>query len=512
MLGFGATGEVWVARDDVSGEAVALKRLRAGSSLPADRERLRREGAILAAFRHPNVIGLRGVLGDAEGLVLVLDLASGGSLASVLAGLGRLRAGEAVAFLAPVADALAAAHGHGLLHGDVSPGNLLLAADGTPLLTDLGTARLVGDERSPVHATSRYLDPAVRAGGAPTAASDVYSLAAVAAHALTAQPVADHAGAVQEWAERGHELGVSAPLVAALCGALAADPRRRPSAGELGTALRAACLAEPLGRLVAAARAGAESVGGPEDLVPDGVVAVGPDSLTRPVRRRLPQAAPVVPGWWARWRQRLGSGVSGRVARAAARVRAGLRESPAAVRTASIVTLVVVAGLGGVGWAASGAPEPAAPGLAARSPSPDMSATPDPKAAVTKAEREWKAVVQGLDTRRGEALARAREELLFRVYTLGSAPLAGDTQAIRSLVAAGATAPGVRHEVTAVRLLSATGRHARLVVTDRMPAYRVVARSGAVLRVVPARASKTFQLELVRTVGGWRIQSIVPAR
>ncbi|HEV2089123.1 MAG TPA: protein kinase, partial [Cryptosporangiaceae bacterium] len=259
MLGFGATGEVWVARDDVSGEAVALKRLRTGSgSLGADRERLRREGAILAAFRHPNVIGLRGVLGDAEGLVLVLDLASGGSLTAVLAAVDRLRAGEAVGFFAPVADALAAAHGQGLLHGDVSPGNLLLGADGTPLLADLGTARLAGDERSPVHATSRYLDPAVRAGGAPTTASDVYALAAVAAHALTAQPVADHGGGVQEWAERAHEMGVSARLVAALCAALATDPRRRPSAEEMGTSVRAACPPEPLDRLVAATASGVD--------------------------------------------------------------------------------------------------------------------------------------------------------------------------------------------------------------------------------------------------------------
>ncbi|HEV2088772.1 MAG TPA: hypothetical protein VGR21_10710, partial [Cryptosporangiaceae bacterium] len=188
------------------------------------------------------------------------------------------------------------------------------------------------------------------------------------------------------------------------------------------------------------------------------------------------------------------------------------RRCSGTVRAASIVTLVVVAGVAGVGWAASGAPEFAGPVVVGGSPSTTAPAVVAPAAAVPRTDREWRVVVEELDARRGEALARARAELLDRVYVPGSASLAADTQAIRSLVAVGATAPGVRHQVTAVRVLSVGAARARLVVTDRMPAYRIVARSGVVLREVPARPAKAFEVELVSGVQGWRIQSIAPAR
>jgi serine/threonine protein kinase len=68
MLGLGSTGEVWGGRELATGERVALKRLRPGS---ANRDVLRHEAVLLAAFRHPHVVRLRGVLSTADGLVLV---------------------------------------------------------------------------------------------------------------------------------------------------------------------------------------------------------------------------------------------------------------------------------------------------------------------------------------------------------------------------------------------------------------------------------------------------------
>ena len=102
MLGFGSSGEVWRARDLATGEDVALKRLRPGAG-PDAVEALRREAAVLRTLDTPYVVGLRDVLGTGAEAVLVLDLAAGGSLATLLSRRGRLSPGEVVTVAAPLA-------------------------------------------------------------------------------------------------------------------------------------------------------------------------------------------------------------------------------------------------------------------------------------------------------------------------------------------------------------------------------------------------------------------------
>src|SRR4051794_6182451 len=109
LLGRGAHGEVWRARETATGDVVPLKRVRVGDEPPA-RDRLRREAALLGALAHDHVVRLRRVVGDAESAVLVLDYAAGGSLAGVLAERSRLEPGEVVTTAAPLAGALAVAH------------------------------------------------------------------------------------------------------------------------------------------------------------------------------------------------------------------------------------------------------------------------------------------------------------------------------------------------------------------------------------------------------------------
>ena len=96
---------------------------------------------MLAGVQHPHVVRLRGVHGVDDALVLVLDLAPGGSLARLLATRGTLSPGEVVTLGVPLAQALAAVHAQGLVHGDVTPANVLFAADGRPLLGRPGRRR-----------------------------------------------------------------------------------------------------------------------------------------------------------------------------------------------------------------------------------------------------------------------------------------------------------------------------------------------------------------------------------
>ena len=89
LIGFGGTGEVWRAHDVVTGETVALKRLRRRGA-GGDRAASARGGAARDASRGPHVIGMRQLIVEGDEAVLVMDYAAGGSLADVL---GRAAAG-----------------------------------------------------------------------------------------------------------------------------------------------------------------------------------------------------------------------------------------------------------------------------------------------------------------------------------------------------------------------------------------------------------------------------------
>src|ERR687890_787068 len=184
LLGRGGSGEVRRAVPRSGGPAVAVKLLVAG-----DAERQAREAALLGELDHPHRVRLHEVVheprrGGQPRVALVLDLLAGGSLAALLARRGRLRPGEVVTALAPVAAALAHAHERGVVHGDLSPGNVVFTAEGRPVLTDLGVARVLG-EKAAGEVTPAYVDPTVARGGAPGPESDVFGVAAAAFHALT---------------------------------------------------------------------------------------------------------------------------------------------------------------------------------------------------------------------------------------------------------------------------------------------------------------------------------------
>ena len=291
-LGRGGAGEVWRAVPRRGGPPVAVKVLVAG-----DPERQAREAALLGELDHPHLVRLLEVVhqpqrGGVPRVALVLELLAGGSLAALLARRGRLRPGEVVTAIAPVAAALAHAHENGVVHGDLSPGNIVFTAEGRPVLTDLGVARVLG-ETAAGEVTPAYVDPTVARGGAPGPASDVFGIAAAAFHALTgvapwnaATPGDTLAVAAEGLIPDLAELAPEAPaeLLAVIGRGLAADPHDRGSAAAFALDLRHACRPEPV-RL-------------PVDGVPDaelGRTGRGPRTeLTHQVPGRRPRPAPVV--------------------------------------------------------------------------------------------------------------------------------------------------------------------------------------------------------------------------
>lgn len=248
-LGRGTSCTVWRARQrHPVARTVAVKRPRAGAP-PTTIDRLRREARLLAGLDHPHVIRLLAVLDDGGSEVaLVLPVAEGGTLADLLATRGRLACDEAVPLVVALAEAVASLHARGIVHRDVAPANVLLTADGAPLLADLGAAVTVDEPLPTPTGTPGYVDPATLAGAPPTPAADVHALAAVAYRLLAGTlpyPGSDDAEVLASAAAgRRVPLAVAAPevlpaLARCVDEALVGDPGRRPADGAaFATALR----------------------------------------------------------------------------------------------------------------------------------------------------------------------------------------------------------------------------------------------------------------------------------
>jgi hypothetical protein len=507
LIGLGATGEVWRGRAIDTSETVALKRLQSGATDRARRE-LEREAALLAAIDHPHLLRVRELVSTAEDTVLVLDHAAGGSLASLLRRRGRLRPGEVVTVLAPVAAALAHAHDMGLVHGDVSAANVLFTAEGRPLLADLGVARALGEREEP-RCTPEYLDPAVAAGAAPGPATDVFMVAAVAVHALTGTPLwrADSPQQATALAAAGRvpDLARALPdgpesLVRVLQRALSASPAERGSATELALDLGHACPAEPVRLLGLPGALPAPRAPGGADAATSRTHAVG-------MRGSHVASGAAPPGRSPRHRRddgrRRGSSSIGAPAGTdPAGARPHGRRSRTARRAVAAGIALLAAALLGVAWGSTGSAERgASPGAASDQPAAAASPAVSPRA--EPAERRWLRVLAVLDGVRAQAYERGDPAVLDRVYLPGR-HLRADSAQLAALASAGDTARGVRHRLTRLDVLAVSAGQVRLrVLQSLLPSTRL--HRGRVVGVLPGAPPTTVLVDLVATSAGWRL-------
>ncbi|AJE42080.1 serine/threonine-protein kinase [Streptomyces nodosus] len=245
-IGSGGMGRVWRAHDQILHRDVAIKELTAALyAMESDRAvllaRTHAEARAAARINHSAVVTVHDVLEHDNRPWIVMELVEGNSLADAVKERGRLDAAEAAGIGLWVTRALRAAHAAGVLHRDVKPGNVLLAADGRVLLTDFGIAQVEGDttitRTGEIVGSVDYLAPERVRGHDPGPASDLWALGATLYTAVegrspfrrtspltTMQAVVDDEPAVPQFG------GALEPVIAAL---LHKDPAQRPGAEQL---------------------------------------------------------------------------------------------------------------------------------------------------------------------------------------------------------------------------------------------------------------------------------------
>jgi serine/threonine-protein kinase len=245
---------VWEAEDKVLTRRVAIKVLHphlAGDD--GSRVRFRREAVAAAGLAHPHIVTTYDTGRDAEVAYIVMELVEGITLARLLRAEGPLPVAKALDVAAQVADALACAHAHGVIHRDVKPSNILLRADGHVKVADFGIATVGAatdlTRTGVVMGTAKYLSPEQVSGAPADAASDIYALGIVVYEMLCGTPpfVGDSdlttalsrlTATPESMAERRPEVPPS--LEAVVLRALARDPGARfRSAAEMRSSLLA---------------------------------------------------------------------------------------------------------------------------------------------------------------------------------------------------------------------------------------------------------------------------------
>ncbi len=184
-IGVGGHSEVWRARDLVRREDLALKIMKrdvAGS--PEARAQLEHECAVTRGLGHPGILKVHEPL-DCDGtLVLPMALAPGGDL-GVLRGESYTRI---VPALIEIAQALEHAHGRGVVHRDLKPGNVLFDEDGHTLIADFGVASFAGGSPFADHGSPFSASPQALRGESPAPSDDIYGLGTLAYELLSGYP------------------------------------------------------------------------------------------------------------------------------------------------------------------------------------------------------------------------------------------------------------------------------------------------------------------------------------
>jgi predicted Ser/Thr protein kinase len=194
LIAHGGMGVVYRAKQVSLNRVVALKMILSGQlASSAAVQRFRQEAEAAANLDHPNILPIYEV-GEHDGQhYFSMKLIGGGSLADLIPKI-KGKSKEIARLVETIASAVHFAHQRGILHRDLKPANILIEADGTPVITDFGLAKRVGEHSGMTQSgaalgTPSYMPPEQARGSKDISTSaDVYSLGAILYEMLTGQP------------------------------------------------------------------------------------------------------------------------------------------------------------------------------------------------------------------------------------------------------------------------------------------------------------------------------------
>jgi eukaryotic-like serine/threonine-protein kinase len=178
-LGSGGMGAVYRALDTSLQRYVAVKILRNPNQCADDRAAtMQREAVAQAKLNHPNVVTIYYVGRQDEEPFLAMELLPGPTLAEKLKTDRSIPYADAIRYAIQVASALEHASQFGIVHADIKPANLIIAADGRIKLSDFGLSRIhsAGDRKQSISGTPAYVAPELILGGGLSVQSDMYAL------------------------------------------------------------------------------------------------------------------------------------------------------------------------------------------------------------------------------------------------------------------------------------------------------------------------------------------------
>ena len=202
LLGAGGMGEVYRARDPQLQRDVAIKVLPEALFDHADRRRrFEQEARAAGGLNHPNILSVFDVGVEGGASYIVAELLTGETLRARMGG-RPLPVRKAAEFGLQIANGLAAAHDHGVVHRDIKPDNLFVTTDGRIKILDFGLAKLIGpdasgntetvtvdgEQRTPVIGTVAYMSPEQARGRPIDHRTDVFSFGVVLYEMLAGFP------------------------------------------------------------------------------------------------------------------------------------------------------------------------------------------------------------------------------------------------------------------------------------------------------------------------------------
>lgn len=205
-LGRGAQGVVYLARDPRLDRQVAIKTLRTSSVAQSDS--LLREARTVSNLQHPNIIPLYDLGSDDGTPYLVYAFIDGKTVAEVLKESGPMTMANAARIVADVLNALASAHGQGIMHLDIKPANVMISSDAQHLVMDFGIARAISqlpDESGGITGTPQYMAPETISAKGAEFRSDIFSAGMMLYEMVTGAPVVEGGNAFQILNRNAHE-------------------------------------------------------------------------------------------------------------------------------------------------------------------------------------------------------------------------------------------------------------------------------------------------------------------